>query len=274
MRAQLADTSHIVRTVPEAAPQREQQLQVRGAPVTDPFLAPSNLPLVARDLLESAAGAFGQQPLHKKPRSTCKQGVPVTESAVAQDADCSERAAHEPHLPAMEMPEAFPEPFPEPALDENMRHDGASFDFAGEVEQQPIEAAASKQQQTPQPAPPPPSFDAARELPNVDANAMAESKAVGGSQGDGHDPSSWSARTQKMYSTLNDGFHASDGVGLSYEAMIARTRSKHRRRVVAGCFQELLFLTTHGLTELSQHQPYADIVIHKTDLFDTVSLAA
>lgn len=41
-----------------------------------------------------------------------------------------------------------------------------------------------------------------------------------------------------------------------------------RRRVVAGCFQELLFLASHGLVTLSQDAPYADIAVAKTGKFD------
>ena len=79
---------------------------------------------------------------------------------------------------------------------------------------------------------------------------------------------SWSMRTQKMYAMLSDAFDESAGMGLSYDAMIAKTKSKQKRRVVAGCFQELLFLTTHGLTELAQHKPWGDIVVTKTEMFD------
>ena len=44
--------------------------------------------------------------------------------------------------------------------------------------------------------------------------------------------------------------------------------------MVAGCFQELLFLTTHGHIKLQQHKPYDNIVISKSDLFDSVTTAA
>ena len=69
---------------------------------------------------------------------------------------------------------------------------------------------------------------------------------------------SWSARTQQMYKTLNEAFKESGGMGLSYDAMIAQTRGALKRRVVAGCFQELLFLTTHGLTDLAQSKAYGE----------------
>ena len=59
---------------------------------------------------------------------------------------------------------------------------------------------------------------------------------------------------------------------LSYNAMIAMTKaSAHKRKVVAGCFQELLFLTTHGIIELRQAKAYGNILVAKTELFDTVA---
>ena len=50
----------------------------------------------------------------------------------------------------------------------------------------------------------------------------------------------------------------------------ATKESAEKRRIVAGCFQELLFLSTHGLLYLEQARPYADIIIDKTEAFDTV----
>jgi chromatin segregation and condensation protein Rec8/ScpA/Scc1 (kleisin family) len=44
--------------------------------------------------------------------------------------------------------------------------------------------------------------------------------------------------------------------------------------VVAGCFQELLFLSTHGLLELQQQKPYANIIISKAEGFDAVEVVA
>jgi chromatin segregation and condensation protein Rec8/ScpA/Scc1 (kleisin family) len=59
---------------------------------------------------------------------------------------------------------------------------------------------------------------------------------------------------------------------LSYNAMVAGTKSSaHKRKVVAGCFQELLFLATHGMIELQQAKPYGNILVGKTELFDTVA---
>uniref|UniRef100_A0A7S0LMX7 Rad21/Rec8-like protein N-terminal domain-containing protein n=1 Tax=Coccolithus braarudii TaxID=221442 RepID=A0A7S0LMX7_9EUKA len=291
MHAQLADTSNIVRSVSEARqPPHEQQLRARAAAASDPFLAPANLPLVSRELLESATGAISALPTRKKARAAGNERAPVFEDMAERGVDGAGAA----ELQEQQMEELQEEPLPP----EELRRSGTDWEPEMQVDvpvpeeaaplpssvfenreemQLPFEGEAAFPEAfpSPPPAPPPPSFDAARELPNVDANAVVENKAVGNSQDEGgHDPSAWSARTQKMYATLSEGFEASEGVGLSYEAMITRTRSKHRRRVVAGCFQELLFLTTHGLTALSQHEPYADIVIHKTELFDSVSLAA
>lgn len=137
-----------------------------------------------------------------------------------------------------------------------------------------------------------PSFQASHVLPEVDGNAVGEKDARAGQvendpvrrvRSPPRDPperpvrvltrwfarqASWSMRTQKMYAMLSDAFDESAGMGLSYDAMIAKTKSKQKRRVVAGCFQELLFLTTHGLTDLAQHKPWGDIVVTKTEMFD------
>ena len=43
---------------------------------------------------------------------------------------------------------------------------------------------------------------------------------------------------------------------------------------MAGCFQELLFLTTHGIVELQQKRAYGNILVAKTELFDEVTIAA
>ena len=73
---------------------------------------------------------------------------------------------------------------------------------------------------------------------------------------------------------LADAFIESEGMALSYDAMVARTAAKHKRRVVAGCFQELLFLTTHGVTQLVQGEAYSDIIISKAEGFDSISISA
>ena len=75
-----------------------------------------------------------------------------------------------------------------------------------------------------------------------------------------------------MHQMLDKSFDESDGQALSFDAMVAKSRGPQKRRVVAGCFQELLFLSTHGLIELQQQKPYSNIVITKTDDFDSVSM--
>ena len=83
---------------------------------------------------------------------------------------------------------------------------------------------------------------------------------------------SWSQRTHKMYVMLGKGFAESDDMPLSYDAMIGQTKDgAAKRKIVAGCFQELLFLTTKGLIELEQGKPYSDIIVSKTDAFDSVA---
>jgi hypothetical protein len=113
-----------------------------------------------------------------------------------------------------------------------------------------------------------------QQLPNVDSNEMGKSKDTGGSQAGHTDPGQWSARTQKMHAMLDASFAESDGQALSFDDMIARTKKDQKRRVVAGCFQELLFLSTHGLIELKQSAPYANIVIAKADGFAAVEVVS
>ena len=87
-----------------------------------------------------------------------------------------------------------------------------------------------------------------------------------------HNPETWNARTKKMYNMLKDAYTESEDAPLSYTKMINQTRNlPNKRKIVAGCFQELLFLTTHGIIELAQAKPYANILVSKTELFDTVA---
>jgi hypothetical protein len=117
-------------------------------------------------------------------------------------------------------------------------------------------------------------FDPARELPDVDGNESPSKAAAEMSQSQSlgtADPSSWNQRTYKMYTALQGAFDESSGEPLSYNAMVAGTRSINKRKVVAGCFQELLFLTTHGIIELQQRKAYGNILVAKTELFDTAA---
>ena len=113
-------------------------------------------------------------------------------------------------------------------------------------------------------------------LPNVDGNEIGKGgKGSGASPGGTADPgAAWSARTQKMHAMLDRAFAESDGMALSFDAMVAKSKGKEKRRVVAGCFQELLFLSTHGLLELQQQKPYANIIISKAEGFDAVEVVA
>lgn len=77
-----------------------------------------------------------------------------------------------------------------------------------------------------------------------------------------------------MHAMLDASFAESDGQALSFDDMIARTKKDQKRRVVAGCFQELLFLSTHGLIELKQSAAYANIVIAKADGFAAVEVVS
>jgi len=111
-------------------------------------------------------------------------------------------------------------------------------------------------------------------LPNVDGNEVGKGGRGGGASQIGAADSVWSARTQKMHAMLDRAFAESDGMALSFDAMVAKSKGKEKRRVVAGCFQELLFLSTHGLLELQQQQPYANIIISKAEGFDAVDVVA
>ena len=113
-------------------------------------------------------------------------------------------------------------------------------------------------------------------LPNVDGNGIGKGgKGSGASPGGTADPgAAWSARTQKMHAMLDRAFAESEGMALSFDAMVAKSKGKEKRRVVAGCFQELLFLSTHGLLELQQQKPYANIIISKAEGFDAVEVVA
>jgi len=123
------------------------------------------------------------------------------------------------------------------------------------------------------------SFEASHRLPNVDQSSesvlLTRGKASSkkGKKGSAADPEAWSKRTHNMYVVLGAAFKESDGMPLSYDAMIAQTRGPDKRRIVAGCFQELLFLTTKGLIDLEQAVPYSNIVVSKTELFDGVSVS-
>ena len=99
------------------------------------------------------------------------------------------------------------------------------------------------------------------------------SKGGEASQETNSDPHAWNQRTRRMYGMLRESFEASSDAPLSYHSMITATKltGAHKRKVVAGCFQELLFLATHGILEIQQTKAYGNIVVAKTEIFDTVA---
>lgn len=120
----------------------------------------------------------------------------------------------------------------------------------------------------------PAGFATTTELPDVDTGYGEEAAAGARDGSQSHsqgntDPDAWNPRTRKMYAMLSAAFAESKGEALSYFAMIAKTRpGPEKKRVVAGCFQELLFLCTHGIIDLKQKKPYTDIIISQTELFE------
>jgi len=118
-------------------------------------------------------------------------------------------------------------------------------------------------------------FETSHRLPEVDAgDSVAVSRNTPGKgkkKGAVPDAEAWSKRTHNMYLMLGEAFKESGDMPLSYDAMIAQTSGRDKRRVVAGCFQELLFLSTHGLIDLEQQRPYSNIVVSKTENFENVT---
>jgi len=119
-------------------------------------------------------------------------------------------------------------------------------------------------------------FEASRALPEVDAGESVavsrDTPGKGKKKGSVPDAEAWSKRTHNMYVMLGEAFKESGNQPLSYDAMIAQTSGKNKRKVVAGCFQELLFLSTHGLIDLEQQRPYSNIVVSKTEAFGNVKV--
>jgi len=288
MKQQLSDTSEIVRTLVDDS---SSQAAGRAPAPADPFLLPPCLPLVASELLEMACLLRNKaEPAAKRPRPT-KSSLPARDAASAPDVEPP--PAQLPEEPEIEQWRSHAEQPEEPMLDQEPAMDAPLADgdrstftalgdrpsyesFGGGVDEPSfaseafMRAAPSEPDDRPEA---PPCFEASHGLPAVDANAVAENSSLGSqSLGEGHhDPSSWSARTQQVYAMLGEAFKESAGMGLSYDAMIAQTNSAMKRRVVAGCFQELLFLTTHGLTDLAQNRAYGDIIVTKTEQFDAIA---
>lgn len=92
-----------------------------------------------------------------------------------------------------------------------------------------------------------------------EANSVTHTTEAGG----------WSARTQKMYQLLQSQYDSHrDHATLSYQKLMGDNPTKNKKRIVAGCFSELLFLTTHNYITLKQAQPFGDILISKADAFN------
>ena len=114
-------------------------------------------------------------------------------------------------------------------------------------------------------------FDPKLKLPNVAADNSSADVADGAGATQ-EDPKHWNPRTRKMYEVLAMAFDAAGDEPVSYKAMIGNTcrsskPSSEKRKIVAGCFQEVLFLATHGLVELDQKRAYGNLLIAKTELF-------
>lgn len=285
MKAQLADTSGIILDLDDlsAEPLVGAAAAAHAAKrAVDPFLAPPLLAFVPAELV--AQPCFlppDVAPPAKRRRSIVASRAAEEEPAAGPAAGAAEGAA------AAVDEEALTEP-PPPRFDEAQEEDYPAFEEQQQFEppmgedefglEPPADAprSAPRSQRGASAVEAPPCFAATTELPEVDANAVADpqsSSAAAGSQEARSYEDNWSLRTQKMYSMLAGAFEESEGMALSYDAMVAHTASKSKRRVVAGCFQELLFLTTHGVVQLTQVQAYGDIVISKADGFESVAIA-
>mmetsp|Transcript_20879 Transcript_20879/g.45403 ORF Transcript_20879/g.45403 Transcript_20879/m.45403 type:complete len:686 (+) Transcript_20879:84-2141(+) len=307
MKASLADASSIVRDYDAA----QAHAAARAPHADDPFTAPPPLAFVAADLLAAAVAPRDAGKLtakRQRTRDEPAQPAPIDHDVPLDDGVREDRAAPHEHVRFAEPEDAFNFPEEEPMLSPRGVHmeepeaehvsEDASNSHGLNVSDPPASSAAehfpSARGADPFTADPfadtdafadtdvfaasgvaGSGFAASTQLPDVDANAVADKPGKGRSMQNegGHDPSSWSARTQKMYAALGAAFDESNGAPLSYDSMATTTARRHKRRVVAGCFQELLFLTTHGLTELTQHAPYGDIIISKAPAFDSFVLA-
>ena len=233
MREQLADTSPIVRDL-TAAPARA----AAGPSVCDgSLLSLANLPHISPEILElSMALMRDNAPPTKKPRGR----------------HAEQRAPEPPE----DQPMFTPMPEPPPTGGD---FSGGGFTGGADTSFPPPPTTGE---------PTPVGFDTSHALPDEDGDTSAAAKSSQGASQE-NDPAAWSMRTQKMYSMLGAAFDESDGAGLSYSAMVAKTghTGARKRRVVAGCFQELLYLSTHGLIDLAQRRPYGDIIVTKSEAF-------
>jgi len=73
----------------------------------------------------------------------------------------------------------------------------------------------------------------------------------------------WSERTRRMHRYLSNNF-TPENEELSYLEMV----KGRKRKIVIGTFFELLVLKTKDIVDIQQSEPYGDILIRKTNIFD------
>jgi len=284
IRKQLADPSQVIRdfdaeaaAAAKSAPKATtRQTPFARADDIDPyFSAPrlSYLPSTAKQMV--CFQPLSELPHAKKARTDSPAAVAIggddepeawrsaargEEPGAALDSSMSYEvlgSADEPaadDLPGGEFADGLDEPFPlddmaDLPADDPMPSGGQSSVSPANAESQPT------------------GFDPQVDLPDVTADGDdAGGTEAGGNKEGKHE--AWNPRTRKMYHMLSESFDKSSDEALSYNAMVATVRTPEKRKVVAGCFQELLFLTTHGLIELDQRKAYGNILISKTELFD------
>mmetsp|Transcript_4879 Transcript_4879/g.14775 ORF Transcript_4879/g.14775 Transcript_4879/m.14775 type:complete len:632 (-) Transcript_4879:123-2018(-) len=288
MKAQLNDTSNITVDLDNFAGASQAAVAHSSRSIIDPYLAPPSLEFVPAELLarpcfKSAGGAASPKRRRSSISTRASLGErPPTTSGIAAGEEgqvVEERSPQADIFAPEELPQYFGvEQDPYLPFDDQPPFETSGMQ-EGSVEFEPPadepSSARRRSRHAAEAFPLPPSFAAATALPEVDASASAHPIDSGGSsQGARPFEDNWSLRTQKMYNVLADAFIESEGMALSYDAMVARTAAKHKRRVVAGCFQELLFLTTHGVTQLVQGEAYSDIIISKAEGFDSISISA
>lgn len=265
MRAQLHDTSAIVRKIGDEA-------SVMGTyPEVDshPFAGPPTLSFLPATVANMPCFQFGGKATPAK-KARSERAAPPDELMDSEEPERWRSAEEQEPVPevtpACPTPSVHAESMPEVEKPEFAEFDEGEFLF-----DEPL----------PQDEPLPPTeeietFKTSQKLPDVDVGesmAVSRGKDVKGKKKASHQPEqeAWSKRTHNMYLMLGEAFKEAGDMPLSYDAMVSQTSGPDKRRVVAGCFQELLFLTTHGLIELEQQRAYADIVVTKTDTFDSIT---
>ncbi|EGG25169.1 hypothetical protein DFA_03417 [Cavenderia fasciculata] len=77
---------------------------------------------------------------------------------------------------------------------------------------------------------------------------------------------SWTPRTASMHKVLDNYYNVNHTSTIDFFKMVEG--KKQTRMAVAGSFYEILVLTTKGLVQVEQTEPYQDISIKKTNTFD------